>query len=102
MLLFASFVHLVKESGFKIQNLSGFGFFFLLLFIISLGFFLVLYLSLPGLCDNGNEKEHARQCPGLHTLVALSSRLRTASLSTVLLSKPNFNSVSRLPSLGSA
>lgn len=100
MLLFASFVHLVKESGFKIQNLSGFGFF--LLFIISLGFFLVLYLSLPGLCDNGNEKEHARQCPGLHTLVALSSRLRTASLSTVLLSKPNFNSVSRLPSLGSA
>ena len=80
MLLFASFVHLVKESGFKIQNLSGF--FFFLLFIISLGFFLVLYLSLPGLCDNGNEKEHARQCPALHTLVALSSRLRTASLST--------------------
>lgn len=101
MLLFASFVHLVKESGFKIQNLSGFGVFFFL-FIISLGFFLMLYLSLPGLCDNGNEKEHARHCPGLHTLVALSSRLRTASLSTVLLSKPNFNSVSRLPSLGSA
>lgn len=48
----------------------------------------MLNLSLPGLCNNGNEKERARQSPGLHTLAG--SELLV--FPQVLFLKLNFNS----------